>query len=513
MGRRKDTRAKVEFGDFQTPPELAAEVCQLLASRGIAPQSIVEPTCGVGSLLVAALDAFPEYVCATGVDVNKRYVESVNRILHSRSDARRATAERGSFFEEDWPARISDLPEPILFIGNPPWVTSSDLGYLKSHNIPEKANFHGRAGLDAVTGKSNFDISEWMLIKLLAWLDGRNAVVAMLCKTAVARKVLSFGWNAGYRIRSAATYRIDAAKHFGAAVDACLLICEMGPSSTTSQCATFDSLASRKPNDIFGITDGVLLSDIKLYARRKSLVGESQYKWRSGVKHDCAAVMELRRFHDIYENGAGETVELESDFIYPMLKSSDVAKGESIKPNRFMIVTQKFVGDDTSGIEQSAPSTWQYLIRRRASFDKRGSSIYKGNPPFSIFGIGEYTFAPWKVAISGLYKKLEFCVVGPHEGKPVVLDDTCYFVGCGSETEARFLFSLLSSKPAKEFYSAFVFWDAKRPITTDLLRRLDLWRLAQELGVAGEFHRICVLKTGTATLEESVGNQSMLRGL
>jgi hypothetical protein len=32
-----------------------------------------------------------------------------------------------------------------------------------------------------------------------------------------------------------------------------------------------------------------------------------------------------------------------------------------------------------------------------------------------------------------------------------------------------------------------VFWDAKRPITADLLRRLDLRRLAKEKGCESEF--------------------------
>jgi len=41
--------------------------------------------------------------------------------------------------------------------------------------------------------------------------------------------------------------------------------------------------------------------------------------------------------------------------------------------------------------------------------------------------------------------------------------------------------SLLNSEIAHEFYSAFVFWDAKRPITTEILRRLDLAALAREL--------------------------------
>jgi hypothetical protein len=42
---------------------------------------------------------------------------------------------------------------------------------------------------------------------------------------------------------------------------------------------------------------------------------------------------------------------------------------------------------------------------------------------------------------------------------------------------------MLNSAPASEFFSAFVFWDAKRPITVDLLRKLSLTALARELGV------------------------------
>ncbi|MEO7735257.1 MAG: SAM-dependent DNA methyltransferase [Kofleriaceae bacterium] len=499
MGRRSDVRTKVEFGDFQTPPDLASEVCRLLSSRGFAPKSIVEPTCGRGSLLFAALGEFPQFSCALGADVNDAYVRSVRSALTRGAYKSRVKVNRENFFETEWSERIAQLPEPILFVGNPPWVTNSDLGYLNSHNIPEKSNFHGRAGIDALTGKGNFDISEWMLIKLLSWLDGRDAVMAMLCKTAVARKVLSFGWNAGFRIESAATYRIDTTKHFGAAVDACLLVCELGRTRPTQACRTFESLGAKRPSAVLGYRDGGLIADVALYDRQKHLVGESPYRWRSGVKHDCAAVMELRRFGDTFENGAGESVELEEEFLYPMLKSSEVAREGPVRPSRFMVVTQKLVGEDTSHIQHTAPLTWKYLTRHRASFERRGSSIYRGKPPFSIFGVGDYTYAPWKVAISGLYKKLEFRVVGPYEGKPVVLDDTCYFLGCASEAEAQMLWSLLSSLPAQQFYSAFVFWDAKRPITTDLLRRLDLWRLAQELDRAGEFHRICVVKAESPT--------------
>ncbi len=486
MGRATDHRSRVEFGDFQTPASLASEVCSILVRMGLRPRSVIEPTCGVGNFLFAAAEAFPTIAVAKGIEINEDYVAEVRSRIGARPKASAMSVDKASFFEVDWPAQISNLPEPILFVGNPPWVTSSDLGYLKSHNIPTKENFHGRSGLDAVTGKSNFDISEWMLIKLLGWLDGRRGAVAMLCKTAVARKALVFSWGKGVRIVSASVRRVDAARHFGASVDACLLVVELGAVAGDHVCAVYSALDSVAPAASFGLRDDVLVANASLFDRWRSLIGQSQYQWRSGVKHDCSAVMELRRNDGRFENAQGESVELEEAFVYPMLKSSDVARPDST-PRLWMLVPQARVGQDTAHIEQAAPKTWEYLTAHAAQLERRASSIYRGKPRFSVFGVGDYTFAPWKVAISGLYKKLEFRVVGPVENRPVVLDDTCYFLSCNSEVEARFLLDLLSSDEAREFFSAFIFWDAKRPITVDLLRRLDLRRLAQVRGVTAQF--------------------------
>ena len=82
-----------------------------------------------------------------------------------------------SFFEVDWPTTLGDLADPILVVGNPPWVTNSALGALGSVNLPDKSNFQNRTGLEAMTGKSNFDISEWMLIKLLDVLSGQTGSI------------------------------------------------------------------------------------------------------------------------------------------------------------------------------------------------------------------------------------------------------------------------------------------------------------------------------------------------
>ena len=487
-----------EFGDFQTPEGLAAQVCTLLASRGIYPATVLEPTCGVGNFLLAALDQFPKLVTGLGVDINDDYVLALKERLCKRRYAHKVKVAHDSFFTIDWANILLDLPDPILVVGNPPWVTNSTLGALGSSNLPKKSNFQNFNGLEALTGKSNFDISEWMLINLLEMLAGRRATMAMLCKTAVARKVLVHAWKNGISLKESEIHPIDAGESFGAAVDACLLVCSMSPSSSNRDCRVYGHLGDNAPATTIGYHDGQLVADVSAYERWKHLGGgDAIYKWRSGVKHDCSKVMELRKEGDRYRNGLNELIDLEGVFMYPMLKSSEITNGHSKEPTRWMLVTQKAVGEETSVIRVLAAKTWKYLQRQGDLLDRRASSIYRNRPRFSVFGVGDYTFAPWKVAISGFYKNLQFATVGPHEGKPVVLDDTSYFVSCQSEEEARHVAALLNSQPAREFFSAFVFWDAKRPITIDMLRRLDLSALASELGCEDRLNRKTVTAVGS----------------
>lgn len=473
------TKETAEFGDFQTPPELARKVCDLISHQGFQPASVIEPTCGLGNFLFAALDQFPTVTKAIGLDISSDYVQAVELKLRSRADKQKVRVIQDSFFYTDWSALLEDLPSPMLVVGNPPWVTNAQLSNLGSFNVPDKSNFQKHNGFDAVTGKSNFDISEWMLIRILHWLDNRNAVMAMLCKTAVARKVLMYAWKNKIAIADSAIYHIDATAYFGASVDACLLICHFSPSVNNLDSRVYDSFEDSTHRRIIGNRDGKLVASIELYERWKHLQGHSTNKWRSGIKHDCAKVMELTKEGNKYCNGFGELIELEDRFLFPMLKSSEVANGMVVVPRRWMLVPQKSMCDDTSLIKDTAPKTWDYLQAHAHLLDKRKSSIYKNRPQFSIFGVGGYSFAPWKVAISGFYKKLNFKVIGSYNDKPIVLDDTLNFIPCESQEEAQHTAYLLNSPISKEFFEAFIFWDAKRPITIELLRCLNLFALDQ----------------------------------
>ena len=486
MARDKNT--KIEFGDFQTPRSLARDVCSVIERTGFSPASVIEPTCGRGAFLLAALEAFPRASHFLGVDQEGAHVREATRATNSIRHDKQVQILQGDFFDTDWSDIVARLPKPILIVGNPPWVTNATLGSLGSANLPAKANEDNLRGIDALTGKSNFDISEWMLRKNIQWLADTPGMLAVLCKTAVARKVLSYAWSQARPVESAEVRRIDAQLHFGASVDACLLVVRFQPGARSKDCSDYSSLQAAEPGAVFGFRDGGLVADVRLYDRWHDLLGRGLSGWRSGIKHDCSDIFELVQKDAQYENGTGARVDVEAEVLFPLLKSSDLARKRH--PRKWLLVPQTTMSASSEDLQRSAPKAWQYLLANGALLARRRSSIYRNRPRFSIFGVGEYSFSPWKVAISGFYKKLEFVEVPPSQGRPVVLDDTCYFFSCQSEQECSVLHELVQSEPAREFWSAFVFWDAKRPITAQILNLLDFTALARAAGMESEIARV-----------------------
>lgn len=470
-------KRKVEFGDFQTPEGLAHKVCERLVGLGIRPEIIIEPTCGVGAFVLAAAEAFPGAREVLGFEVNGEYLDSLRAGLHGSQVGNRIRLEQANFFSTDWRNKLHSLAGELLVIGNFPWVTNAGLAVIAGNNLPEKSNYLNRNGFDAISGKANFDISEAMLLEVLRWFRERNGAVAMLVKTAVARKVLSHAARQNLSVQEAFMVKIDAKKEFNASVDACLLVIRLA-SNTSKTCydyTVFENMDDTHGHRV-GHRGGLTVGDLDTFERFAFLVGESPQKWRSGIKHDAAAIMEFSRTEQGLMNGAGETVDLEMEYLYPLLKGSDIGSGKAWR-KKFVLVTQHFVGQRTDTIRDTAPRTWAYLEQNISALNARSSTIYEGNPLFSVFGVGDYAFRPWRIAICGLYKALRFRLVSPIEGRPVMFDDTVYYLSFVTEDEAKETLSRLTSDPAMQLLASLVFWDEKRPIKTGVLNILDWSRL------------------------------------
>jgi len=475
----KRTTQRIEFGDFQTPDELAMVLCKRLSTMGIQPEVVIEPTCGTGAFVLAATKAFPEARDIIGVDVNAEYLATLRRRLAALPSAH-VTLEHANFFELDWRGKLRSLSGSLLVIGNFPWVTNATQGAIGGSNMPEKSNFQNHRGLDAITGKANFDISEWMLLEVLDWFQDRSGDVAMLCKTSVARKVLAHIERRGrMAVQDAFLVGIDAKKYFGAAVDACLLVIRLaaGRQEVSYDYTVYSDLQDIRGKRV-GHRMGLTVGDLDAFASSSFLLGHSPQKWRSGIKHDASGLMEFRRTERGLTNGLGEVVDLEPTYVYPLMKGSDVASARQEEGRElYVLVTQTYVGEPTERIQELAPATWSYLLNHSRVFDERKSSIYASQPRFSIFGVGDYAFRPWRIAICGLYKVLRFRLVPPRNGRPVMFDDTVYYLSFNTEYEACQTLERLNSKPAVQLLSSLIFWDEKRPIKTSILNTIDWSRL------------------------------------
>jgi hypothetical protein len=466
-----EARTRAAYGDWQTPLDLARAVLARIERLDLpAPSVVIEPTCGEGTFLEAAAVAYPS-ASLQGYEINPTYAEAARDRL--RLSERRACVIVADAFALDWERELAQSSGHVLLIGNPPWVTSSAQGATGATNLPRKHNFKGHAGLDARTGKGNFDVSEWMILRWLEALRVRPATLAVLCKSAVARRVIEHGESRAWRLAPRGLFRVDAGRYFRAAVDAVLFVCETGrPSDHSSTWPLYDELQATSPRAAMAVVDGRLVPDAAAFARTAHLEGGGGPAWRSGVKHDCAEVMELERVDAAWWNALGEPVDVEPSCVFPLLKGSDVAHGRA--PRRGLVVPQRKIGEATARLREEAPRLWSYLTSHRERLAARRSTIYRGQPDFAIFGIGPYSFAPWKVAVSGLHKRAAFRLVPPHDGLPVLLDDTCYFLPFTDEASARRAHAALASELAAEFLAARVFVDAKRPIQKGVLGRLDL---------------------------------------
>lgn len=474
-----------EFGDFQTPAALVPDILRALPDRTWS--RILEPTCGAGNFIRGCSATFPGS-SIIGIEAQPHYAREA-RLTAAR------IIERDIFtmdLRQDvpWPAT-----GPMLVVGNPPWVTNSQLSRLDSGNRPDRVNLRNLSGYDAMTGSSNFDIAEYIWLKLITELQHESPTISLLCKTQVARNVLAYCAQFGLPVSSAALRIIDAKKWFSAAVDACLFTLDVNAGPASYACDLYDSLTADTPSRRFGVIDGRLVADLDAYQRSRDLDGTCPLEWRQGMKHDAAAVMELTQHPDGVRTRAGKPVDVEDDYLYPLLKCTDVFR-DRLTLNRWVVVPQRTLNEDTQPLAQKAPKLWAYLTANAATLDHRKSSIYRNRPRFCVFGLGPYSFARYKVAVSGLHKSAEFRLVGPIDGKPAFFDDTCYFLPFDDPHEAAVTAALLQTSAARNFFRALAFWDAKRPITKKLLQRLDLAAIASRATPAEVIASAQLLLTG-----------------
>lgn len=467
---------KREYGDYQTPVEFTEKVCKYLKNyRHIEPSAIIEPTCGLGNFLKSSLlfDANEYY----GIEINPEYCDFCKKNINND----KVKIINSDFFSFSSKSLIKDKRQ-ILIIGNPPWVTNSTLSTLGSDNLPIKVNFKKLKGIDAITGASNFDICEYIILQLIDEYRNTNTVISMLCKTSVARNIFKELKRKNIYFSSYDILEFDAAKIFNISASACILVIQLSKASLSANaCNIYDFENPDIIKSQFIYIHGRLYNN--LAEDTENFDGRCCFEWRQGIKHDCSQIMELTLKNGTLQNGRKETVNIEDKIIFPLIKSSMFKSPVIHNFSKFVIVTQKKTREKTQHLEYELPKTWKYLNNNLKQFECRKSSIYKNAPLFSMFGVGDYSYSTYKVGVSGFYKQPLFSVLYSDDEKPVMTDDTSYFICFDNFDMAYVAMLLLNSEKVQCFLKKIAFLDAKRPYTKKVLERIDFNKIATLLTV------------------------------
>ncbi|MCM1312520.1 MAG: SAM-dependent methyltransferase [Bacteroides sp.] len=442
---------------------------------------IIEPTCGVGNFIAAAIDVFDTVKEVYGIEIFKGYIEKTEQKLKEYRNKSRAIAYKlynTNIFTFNFEEIIhKNKNKNILILGNPPWVTNSSLGKNEGNNLPVKGNINKVKGIDAITGKGNFDIAESICNLMIdAFSHHHSTHIALLVKNSVIRNILYRQHTHPRDIQDIRQLDFDAKKEFQVSVTASLFECHIGKTHQ-KQCMSYNFYTQQYSHS-FGWVENAFVSNTQDYGQTSFLDGHSPLTWRSGIKHDCSKVMELSLDGSTYSNGLKEVVDVDDATIFPLLKSSDISK--DIKTIRkYLVLPQTRISENTAALQRNAPKTYSYLLSHAAYLDRRKSIIYRNKPRFSVFGLGDYSFAPYKVVISSLYSNLKFSLVEPIAGKPVMVDDTCYLLGFDNIEYARLTLFILQSELLRSFIRNISFMDAKRVVSRDILMRINLYKLSK----------------------------------
>lgn len=147
---------------------------------------------------------------------------------------------------------------------------------------------------------------------------------------------------------------------------------------------------------------------------------------------------------------------IEDFFVYPMLKSRNVRKWK-IDGYNYALQMQnplKRIGFEESWVKINFPKTYTYLKTFEEVLKKRKSKslrqLLEKGPFFTMYAVGKYTYAPYKVVWHRMGSKIAACVVSTvHDdylGEKLVLpENVLAFIPVYNEDEAHYICAVMNS--------------------------------------------------------------------
>lgn len=201
---------------------------------------------------------------------------------------------------------------------------------------------------------------------------------------------------------------------------------------------------------------------------------------------DRSGRLPITNLHDIGRRAVPKKHgRVERQLVYPMIRGRDIRRWAA-KPSLHILMTQDpktRTGIDESAMRTTYPGALEFLeqfeseLRARSAFRRfftrpHGHTTVDTGHYWSMFNVGEYTFAKHKVAWK--YQAADFAASVLPTGTPLPIpNEKCMFVAVESNDEAHYLCAIFNSAPVRLFVAAYT---VNVQIGPHVLRYLDVPR-------------------------------------
>jgi hypothetical protein len=480
------------LGEYYTPDWLAQFVLERIGYQGEG--RLLDPTCGSGTFLVLAYRLLKKQgrplENIVGIDVNPLACLSAKANLLLSLDTWEAPLELPIYCADTLlnPPQIGKFD---FIVGNPPWVNWETLP--PNYREQSKAlwlhyELFTHRGFDSILGKGKKDLALLLTYAVMdKYLVDGGKMAFILTQAALK----SSGAAEGFR-RFKSKFQPQHVDDFSrirlfSGAETRPIVLYLGKGKIEPLPYTLWN--SPKPN----IPDDASISIMQDFRRSDFLaepIGKPGSAWLTGQPSALQALRKLRgkspytAHAGVYTGGANgvywleilgeesgflrvrnmpDTAKIavpqveglmEADFVFPLLRGRDVKRWQAIPTAHILVVQdpQKRMGYAENWLKQHYPYTYAYLtqfegiLRQRATLKR----YFKSNAPFySMFDVGDYSFAPYKVLWHGFGKReMAAAVVGTIQDKAIMSNQAMHpFIGLEGEDEAHYLAACLNSPP------------------------------------------------------------------
>jgi hypothetical protein len=156
------------------------------------------------------------------------------------------------------------------------------------------------------------------------------------------------------------------------------------------------------------------------------------------------------------------TATIEAEHVFPLLRGRGVAPFCAVPEKDLRIIMPQRGMHGDPDLADKYPLTYKFLNRFKTHLEQRSSlrRFQKGQPFYSLWSTGQYTFSPFKVLWREMGNKFAAAYIGTaaidaFTEKVVIPDHKLYFIPVDTEAEAAYLTGFLNSPTVARAVSAY----------------------------------------------------------